>query len=40
MKKKQESNCLKVHIKDVHGLIAVPLFHLSPYDIGNGNKFV
>ena len=39
-KGKQESNCLKVHITEVYGLIPVPLFHLSPYGIGNGNKFI
>ena len=40
MNRKQESNCLKVHIKEVHGLIPVPLLHLSPYGIGNNNKFI
>ena len=40
MKRKQESNCLKVHLKEVHGLILVPLFHLSLYGVGNDNKFI
>ena len=40
MKRKQKSNCLKAHITEVHGLIPVPLFHLSPFGSGNDNKFI
>ena len=40
MKRRQKSNCLKVHVKEVHGLILVALFHLSPYGVGNDHKFI